>query len=177
MLLTLFVITSARVAARSCSFPYLSTFSCAALNVTPTRVSAPTCPCMTFPIMLPILTASCVLTLTPFCCTARLFIAGIRVLSASVELRNVASCCAPDNCTSSPTTPSACCAAVSSFIDCISAGLAPIRCRIIAPSFVSASLCMFWSEVVSLIKWTAILIPWTPVYIPTNCFMRLPKPS
>ena len=108
MLPTLAVITSASMAARSVSVPYCSTCFCVSSKVIPTRCSTSVCPCMAFPIMLPMLTASCVVAFSPSCCAMRLFMAGMSTSRLCFCLRKVAICWAPLNCTSSPMTPSSC---------------------------------------------------------------------
>ena len=105
MLPTLSVMISANIAARSSSVPISSIFCCVSVIVMPTLVSAEAWPCIALPIMFAIDVMFCDETFTPFCWTARLFIAGISVFNASSVFKNVASCCAPDNWTSSPTTP------------------------------------------------------------------------
>ena len=124
---TLLVMTCANIAARSCSVPYFSTASSALVKVMPTRVRADVCPCITLPIRLPTVTASCVVALSPFCCANKLFIAGNSVSKLAFSFRNVAICCAPLSCTSSPITPISCCALASSLMLCISLSVAPIR--------------------------------------------------
>ncbi len=95
MLPTLSVTICASKAARSISSAFSRAFFCASENEIPTRVRAFVCPCITLPKRLPIVTQSCSVTLSPFFCAARLFIAGIRDSSASFWVRNVAICCAP----------------------------------------------------------------------------------
>ena len=95
MLPTLSVIIWASMAARSDSVPNFITCSWAAVNVMPTRVRAPVCPCMALPIRLPTCTASCVVALRPFCCASRLFMAGRRTSRLAFSLRKVATCWAP----------------------------------------------------------------------------------
>ena len=143
---TLLVITCANIAARSCSVPYFNTFSSASSKVIPTRVKADVCPCITLPIKLPTVTASCVVALSPFCCANKLFIAGSRVSKLAFSFKKVATCCAPDNCTSSPITPNSCCALASSLILCISASVAPMRCPITVANCVSATSCTAYAS-------------------------------
>ena len=141
MLPTFCVMTSASMAARSDSVPYFNTCSCAALKVMPTRESADTCPCITFPMRLPTDTASLPVALNPLCCATRLFIAGIRVSSVWRFSIKVAICCAPISCTSSPMMPSSCCAEHNFLMASISPSVACIRCFITVASFTSASCC------------------------------------
>ena len=148
---TLFCITWASIAARSCSVPYLITLASASVNDMPTRFSASTWPIIALPIKLPTCTASPVLAFSPFCCANKLFIAGISVSKLAFSFRNVAICCAPDNCTSSPITPISCCALASSLMLCISASVAPIRCCITVANLVSATSCTAYASAKSFI--------------------------
>ena len=149
---TLLVITCASIAARCCSVPYFSTCSSASLNVIPTRVSAEVWPCITLPIKLPTLIASWVVAFKPFCCANKLFIAGSKVSRLSFSVKNVAICCAPDSCTSSPITPNSCCALARSLILCISASVAPIRWRITVASLTSFTSCTAYASAKSFIQ-------------------------
>ena len=140
---TLLVITWASIAARSLSVPYFSTFSSASSKVIPTRVSAEVWPCITLPIKLPTVIASCVVALSPFCWANKLFIAGSKVSRLAFSFKKVAICCAPDSCTSSPITPNSCWALARSLMLWISAAVAPIRC------------CITVANRVSFTSWTA----------------------
>ena len=113
----------------------------------PTFFKAPVCPCITFPIKLPILTILSADTFTPFCCTARLFMAGIRVFKALSLSRKVASCCAPLSCSSSPTTPSFCCSLARSFTDWILLSEAFILCFMTVSNFNSAASCTLYASI------------------------------
>ena len=126
MLPTFCVTTSASIAAFSSSVPYLRTSSCAAVNEIPTLLSAPVWPIIAFPNKFAILVASSAVALTPFCWTSRFSIAGSSLLTVDGMEAYVASCCAPDRATSSPTTPSFWSAAASFIVDCAAPSVAPI---------------------------------------------------
>ena len=156
---TLAVMISAKTAARCVSLPNLSCFFWASEKVMPTRCRAVTLPCSALPKRLPMLTASCPVALSPFCCTNRLFMAGISVSTVWRLVAKVAICCAPISCTSSPTTPSDCCAEVSSRMAAMSPSVAPIRSRMTVANLVSASTCTALAVVYSRICATSVCSP------------------
>ena len=134
------MITCASIADLSCSVPNFKTFSCASVNVIPTRVKALVCHCKTFHIKFQIFIASPCVALKPFCCAIRLFIAGQSTSRLFVCVTNVQSCCNHATCVSSSIIQSFCCATVMSLIALICASVAFVLCFKTVVSFVSCSI-------------------------------------